>query len=342
MEADTESVHLPSDGDPLSDVLEAVRLRGAVFFLWEPGWPYATTVTDGRRFAPMIVPGADQIISYHIVTEGPCWGAVSGEEPVRLETGDILLIPRGDAYVISDRPCPVTTGQDADSIEFFNQMAAGTIPSVIADGGPGPGGNAFICGFLGCSLHPFNPLLNTLPRLIRLPAMVGCQDPLSSLIEFALTESRLSRGGERALLLRLSELMFVEVLRRYLRTKSEESTVGWLGGLKDPMVGKALSILHQRLVEPWTLEALAGEVGASRSVLAERFTRLVGEPPMHYLTLWRMQVAARQLMEHRAKVYAVARGVGYESEAAFSKAFKRTVGMTPAAWRERSGLVSGS
>lgn len=320
-------------GDPLSDVLETIRLRGGVFFLWEPSWPYATGVANGAKFAPLVVPGADQIISYHIVTQGPCWGTVSGEEPVRLETGDILLLPRGDAYVIANEPRFPTAEDEATSVEFFRMMAAGEIPPVVVDGGGGPGGNKLICGFLGCDMRPFNPLLGTLPRMIRLPAPRDA-DPLAPLIDFALTESRQDRGGERSLLRRLSELMFVEVLRRYLRNAPDGGR-GWLMGLRDPVVAKALNLLHRRIAHPWTLDSLASEVGTSRSTLAERFAQAVGEPPMQYLTRWRMQAAARQLADGVSKVYAVARDVGYESEAAFSRAFKREVGVTPKAWREQ-------
>lgn len=332
---DDNMASLVQDGDPLSDVLETIRLRGAVFFLWEPSWPYAMSVANGGKFASLVVPGSDQIISYHIVTEGPCWGAVHGEEPVRLETGDVLILPRGDAYVIASEPRSPMAEDEAASLEFFRMMAAGSIPPVVVDGGGGPGGNKLICGFLGCDMRPFNPLLGTLPRMIRIPAPEEDTDPLSSLIEFALTESRQGRGGERSLLRRLSELMFVEVLRRYLRsTPTDDSS--WLVGLRDPVVGKALDLLHRRITERWTLEKLANEIGTSRSTLADRFSQSVGEPPMQYLTRWRMQAAARQLADSASKVQAVAQDVGYESEAAFSRAFKRVVGVTPKAWRDRA------
>lgn len=325
------------DGDPLSEVLETIRLRGAVFFVWEPSWPYSTGVANGASFAPLVVPGADQIISYHIVTEGPCWGAVTGEKPVRLESGDILLLPRGDAYVIANEPRFPAAEDEAASVEFFRMMAAGEIPSVVVDGGGGPGGNKLICGFLGCDMHPFNPLLNTLPRIIRIPAPADANDPLSSLIDFALSESRQAQGGERSLLRRLSELMFVEVLRRYLR--SDSATSGWLSGLRDPLVGRALGVFHRHLDKPWTLKSLACEIGSSRSTLAERFTRIIGEPPMHYLTRWRMQAAAHRLADGETKVYAIAREMGYESEAAFSRAFKRVVGESPKEWRSKIKII---
>ena len=323
------------DGDPISDALDTIRLRGALFFLWEPGWPYGITVADGRSISRHVVPGTDRIVSYHIVTEGPCWAAVYGEQPIALETGDTLLLPHGDAYIISDAPRPPDPGEEAASIEFFKAMAAGKIPPLVSEGGAGPGRNRLICGFLGCNLRPFDPLLSSLPRMIRIPAPGGGQDPLSSLIDFALSETRQNKGGERSLLLRLSELMFVEVLRRYMRL-GQGIQSGWLEGLRHPVVGRALVQLHGDISAPWTLQKLAASAGASRSTLTERFTQIVGIPPMQYLASWRMQVAANRLLEDSVKVYRVAGEVGYDSEAAFSRAFKRVVGLSPKAWREKN------
>jgi len=317
--------------DPLSDVLETVRLRGALFFVWEPSWHYATRVPEGSRFGGLILPGAERIVSYHIVTEGPCWGAVIGEDPVRLETGDILLLPHGDAYCIASRPSAATPAEDPDEIEFFRRMAAGEIPPVVVDGGGRRERNRIICGFLGCERLPFNPLLDTLPRLIRVPAAAG-PDPLAGLVGFALDESGRGQEGERCLLLRLSEVMFVEVLRRYLRSAPAQDS-GWLVALRDPLVGRALGLLHRTPEAPWTLGGLGAALATSRSTLSERFAEAVGEPPMQYLARWRMQLAARRLADGPDKVYAIARAVGYQTEAAFSRAFKRRVGVSPSAWR---------
>ncbi|MGD8590714.1 MAG: AraC family transcriptional regulator [Chromatiales bacterium] len=334
----SESVDAHNGSDPLSDVLDTIRLSGALFFLWEPRWPYGTGVAEGRRLSQHIVPGADRVISYHIVTKGPCWGAVEGEQPVRLETGDILVLPQGDAYKISNDPQYPTEEDKAASIAFFQAMAAGDIPPVVTTGGPGPQVNRLICGFLGCDMRPFNPLLSSLPRMIRIPAPGSGSDPLSSLIEFALSESGKKQGGERCLLMRLSEVMFVEVLRRYLCTKTQNDS-GWLEGLRDPLVGRALGLLHKSYGESWTLEKMARQVGASRSTLADKFTHIVGIPPMQYLLQWRMQIAAGRLAGSSAKLYAIAREVGYESETTFSRAFKRVTGQTPKAWRDRCNRV---
>lgn len=319
--------------DPVSDVLDTIRLQGAVFFLWEPGWPYGVGVADGRILSRHILTGSDCVISYHIVTKGPCWAAVNDESPLLLETGDTLVLPRGDAYKIANTPQFPTKDDEDSSIKFFKSMSASEAPPVITEGGPGPENNSLICGFLGCSMGPYNPLLSTLPRMMRVPAPVNGDDPLSTLITFALTESRQTRGGERCLLMRLSEVMFVEILRRYLRSVPDSGS-GWLAALHDPLVGRTLALLHQDIAAAWTLQELAQRVGASRSTLAEHFSRIVGLPPMQYLTRWRMQVAASRLRDTMIKVYAVANEVGYDSEEAFSRAFKRVVGVSPREWRK--------
>jgi AraC-like DNA-binding protein len=181
-------------------------------------------------------------------------------------------------------------------------------------------------------VRPFNPLLASLPRLLHIPRAFVSDDPLGRLIDFAVTESQGRRAGGECVRLRLSELMFVEVVRRYLAALPAEQT-GWLAGLRDRFVGRALALLHERPGNPWTLKSLAKEVGLSRSAMAERFTHFVGDPPMQYLTRWRMQAAARLLADGQAKVSAVGHQVGYASEAAFSRAFKKVTGAPPSAWR---------
>jgi AraC-like DNA-binding protein len=215
-------------------------------------------------------------------------------------------------------------------------MAAGQLPFSVTEGGGGSERLQVVCGFLGCDVRPFNPLLATLPRMLRVrrTSSSSAGDPLEQLIDFTLAESRERRAGGECVRLRLSELLFIEVVRRHLATLPAEQR-GWLGGLRDPVVGRALALLHERPAHGWTLEELAQGAGASRSVLAERFTHFVEDPPMQYLTRWRMQIAARLLAEGTRKVAAVAREVGYDSEAAFSRAFKKAAGVPPARWRRR-------
>jgi AraC-like DNA-binding protein len=216
-------------------------------------------------------------------------------------------------------------------------MAAGRLPSTVIEGGDGTDRAQFLCGFLGCDLRPFNPVLSALPRLLHVRAATSSVDGQAHLIAFALQELRQHRSGEQVVKLRMAELLFVNILRRYLETLPADQT-GWLSGLRDPLVGRALAVLHDAPARSWTLEALAAQAGTSRSVIAERFVHFIGRPPMQYLRHLRMQLASRLLVEDNAKVVSVAAAVGFESEAAFSRAFKKCVGTSPDEWRrQRAG-----
>jgi len=314
-----------------------VKLTGALFFLVEASSPWGVKVPGASAFAPIILPRARHVISYHAVIQGSGWANTTGEPATRFTAGDVLVFAHGDAYAMLSEPDGPAEFEPEGALEFFRAMAAGQLPVVVPEGGGGGGAERarFMCGFLGCDARPFNPLLATLPRLlhVRRPA-VAADDLLDRLIALALAEVRTQRAGGEAIRLRLSELMFVEVVRRYLEALPA-GQAGWLAGLRDPGIGRALALLHERPAHPWTLEELAAQTGLSRSVLAERFTRLVGQPPMQYLTGWRVQVAARLLADGATKVAAVGLEVGYESEAAFSRSFKKIAGVSPAAWRAR-------
>jgi AraC-like DNA-binding protein len=321
--------------DPLSDVLRTVRLTGGLFFLVDASAPWVVGVPVAEAFRTILLPDAQHMISYHVVTQGSCWAALAdGGPPVRLEAGDVVLFPHGDPYVMSSAAGMRTAEPVEQALEFFRQMVASGPPPVTRDE-PGPDGTRVCCGYLGCDLRPFNPVLASMPRLVHLRPPRAETDRLAPLVQFALSESRERRAGGQCVLLRVSELMFVEVVRRYLSSLPSEQT-GWLAGLRDPVVGHALSLLHGRPAESWTLDRLATEVGVSRSALADRFAHFVGQPPMQYLARWRMQLASRMLADGTAKVCAVALDVGYESEAAFSRAFKKIVGASPAVWRRQT------
>lgn len=315
----------PDTGDVLSDVLHSVRLTGSMFFLVEATTPWITRAPAASGFAAAVLPRSQHLVSYHVLVEGACWGGLEGESPQRMHAGDILVIAHGDPYYLAEpRDTPAGCGDD-EAVSFFRRMAAGELPPIVFENGGGPDRSRFICGFLGCDSHPFNPILAALPRVIVLRG-----DGMRALIDFAVAELRARRAGSREVLLRLSELMFVATVRCSLDSPAAH---GWLAGLRDPIVARALARLHGDPARAWTLERLAAEVGASRSVLAERFVHFVGQPPMHYLTAWRMQQAAQRLADPGAKVKTVAAAVGYESEAAFSRAFKKFVGASPLAWR---------
>ena len=325
----------------LSDVLRTVRLTGALFFPMEASSPWIDEVPSIAAFAPLVLPTAQHVVSYHVVRRGACWAGLAGGAPVRLDAGDILVVPHGDAYFMASSP-DVPQGAPPDAaLAFFRGMAMSSAPRVVIEGGGGAERTGIICGFLGCDVRPFNPVLASLPRMVHLrggqPAPGN--DRVAQIVELALAESREGGPGAKSVLLHLSEVLFVEVVRRYLQSVTPDQG-GWLAGLRDPLVGRALAVLHERPADAWTLARLAREVGASRSALSDRFTHLVAQPPMRYLTHWRLQLAARLLADGAAKVSGVARDVGYESEAAFSRAFKKTSGASPATWRRRSASLA--
>jgi AraC-like DNA-binding protein len=320
--------------DTLSDVLEAVKLTGALFFLVDARTPWVAEAPALPDLAPVILPRAQHVVSYHVVRQGNCWCESRGQAPLRLERGDVLVVPHGDAYQLAST-CGLRTGWSSeDALGWFRAMAEGRLPFIVTEGGSGPERLELVCGFLGCDALPFNPVLTALPTLLKVPLHGSSGDRVNALLEFAVSESAAGRPGSRSVKLRIAELVFVEVLRSYLTTASDDGA-SWLGGLRDPVVGRALAQLHAQPARAWTLPELAHEVGASRTVLAERFTHFVGHPPMVYLTRWRMQLAAGRLAGGAAPVSAVACEVGYESEAAFSRAFKKVTGVTPGSWRSR-------
>ena len=322
-----------SGTDPLADVLRMVKLTGAVFHLVDASFPWGVEIPPARAYASILLPRAQHIVSYHIVLKGSGWVILPGIASARFEAGDILVLAQGERYALLSSPEQAPEYDAEATVAFFREWAAGKLPFVTREGGGGAGGAEYVCGFLGCDARPFNPMLSALPPLVRVKRS-GEHDLLARLLELALAEAGLPRVGGESIRLRLSELIFVEVLRRCLESLPAHET-GWLSGLRDPCISKALAALHERPAHPWTLPELAQHAGVSRAALAARFAHLVGHPPMEYLARWRMQVAARLLADGAAKVGAVGREVGYDSEAAFSRAFKKSVGVTPAAWRRR-------
>ena len=313
--------------DALSDVLRIVRLTGAVFMDAEFTAPWCVGEPSGVEVCAGHMPGAQHVVIYHLVTEGACLVDLPGHAPVSVAAGDLVIIPGGEAHALgSDLARPPVPGGP-----IVSRRAPGEIPAVRHGGGGAV--TRMVCGYLACHSSLFDTVLAALPRVmvVNMSEGPGAQWLMSS-IRFGIAESTADRAGAGTVLAKLSELMFVEAIRRHIESLPA-GQAGWLAGLRDPSVGKTLALIHARPAHGWTVEDLARAVGVSRSLLAERFTALVGQPPMQYLGRWRLQLAGDLLRSGRQTVAAIAGDVGYDSEAAFSRAFKREMGVGPAAWR---------
>jgi AraC-like DNA-binding protein len=317
--------------DALSDVLNSVQLEGAVYLNAEFTAPWCIrgecSVTGVRdRLA-----GAEHVLFFHFLTEGACKARlVGGGEALAVAAGDLILIPQDDEHLLGSdlRLAP----QDAD-VRGGADAAAEPDVIQIRQGGGGAV-TRFVCGYLACNRSVSRPLFKALPRLLVIPIGDGPASALlRELLRVGVRESSASRPGAGSMLAKLSELMFVEALRRYVETLPPGRT-GWLAGVRDAQIGRALALLHGEPGRAWTVDELAREVALSRSALAERFAALVGEPPIQYLMRWRLALAAQMLRSGREAIARVVERSGYESEAAFSRAFKREFGMPPATWRK--------
>lgn len=322
--------------DTLSEVLRAVRLTGAIYFTIDASAPWVAEAPNGATIAPHLMGGVEHVMEYHLVISGGCWAGIVGERPVRLEAGDVIVLPHGDAHVLASEPGMRGTPDPS----VFLEARRSPVPLCLSLEGGGPERTEVVCGFLGCDARPFNPLLAALPRVLHLRASGERGGALRRLVELALAESSAAQPGGASVLARLSELLFIEVVRRWL-SELPADEVGWVAGLRDGLVSRALEQLHAEPARDWTLATLGKAVGASRSVLAERFTHFVGVPPMQYLAQWRVQVAASMLRSSRASLAEIAEQVGYGSEGALSRAFKRAVGVPPATYRGRTVTNDG-
>ena len=315
--------------DALSDVLKVANLTGGVFLHAEffAPWCVAGRLSP-EHCAPALGP-ASHLIIYHYVIEGSFRIRVEGEDGKELVVGagEVVLLPRNDLHLIgSDLSVAPVVGSD-----IIHPPKDGGLFS-IHHGGAGER-TRMICGFLGSNSAKGNPVISTLPPLLKLNVEEGgAAEWIRSTFQYAAEEVSAGRVGSETVLAKLSELLFVEAVRRYAETLPDGQT-GWFAGLREPFVARALALLHRDTTRRWTVDDLGREVGLSRSALADRFIRLIGVPPMHYVASWRMEVAAQKLRNTNASLAQVAEIVGYDSEAAFSRAFKKAFGTAPATWR---------
>lgn len=336
--------------DVLSDVLRVVRLSGAVFFTADFSSPWALESPDPERLASVVMPQAECVVLFHILVEGECKVECQGHPATTMDAGDVIVFAHGNQHTMGSHDCVTVTPLHS----VFSGGKHDEIPRIVFGGGGTT--SRFVCGYLNCDQR-FGPLIDALPTMLLVRSHdeysaieaidargsrtttvpEGSGNWLGTTLKFTVNEARAARPGNAAMLGRLTELMFVEILREYMH-RVPESQGGWLAGVNHPCVGKALRLLHDDPARDWTVDDLAREAAVSRSVLAQKFTELVGDAPMHYLANWRMQLAKQMMREGTHNIQEVAERVGYESEAAFNRAFKRATGSPPGTWRK--GAVS--
>jgi AraC-like DNA-binding protein len=324
--------------DALSDVLKSVRLEGAVYLNAEFTAPWCIEARYGLASVRERLTGADQVLFFHFVTAGRFKvHAGEGAPPLLVGAGDLVVFAQGDPQRMGSslQLAPV----EASTLLAANAGADGDIIQLRHGGGGAA--SRVVCGYLACSRSLCRPLLEALPRVLSIPMGKGpAAALLRELLRSGVRESSAWRPGAGPMLAKIAELMFVEAMRRYVETLPPQGR-GWLAGVRDRHVGRALALLHGAPGKAWTVDDLSREVALSRSALAERFAELVGEPPMQYLMRWRLALAAQALRGGDDPVARVAEHSGYESEAAFNRAFKREFGMPPAAWRRAGRARSG-
>jgi len=313
--------------DALAEVLRAIQIDAAIYLNGEFSEPWCVLAPAAASLAPLFGRDGAHVIIYHLLCEGHARCEIEGGEPVDLSAGDLVALPHGHPHRIGN-------GRHATPLDVSNAL-----PGILERGlrplTAGGGGNVsrFICGYLACDRQLSQAFLTGLPPLIHLNIRDDVSGQwLEDSLRFSVAQAASRDAGSLEVVAKLSEVFVAEALRRYQRELPPGQT-GWLAGAREPAVGRALMLMHHRSAHPWTLVNLAREVGVSRSVLSERFRHYLGESPIAYLTRWRLRLGARALAATAHSVAHIALDVGYESEAAFNRAFKREYGQPPARYR---------
>lgn len=321
--------------DVLSEVLKVVKLEGAIYYNAEFTAPWSLRAPPSCVLAPYFAQGGGHVIIYHLLTEGRGFAELEDGKRIPLTAGDVVIFPHGDPHIMGNGSPVDPVDQERELHRIFARGLK------LACSGGGGEVTKFVCGYMSCDPQLSQVLLGGLPAILKVNVRNGAAGEwLERSIRFSVQEADASRAGGEAVLAKLSELLFVETLRRYIAELPPGQT-GWLAGARDPEVGKALALLHRHPAQPWTIAGLARDAGLSRSVLAGRFRHYLGEPPMSYLTRWRMQLGAQMLKSSSRSVAGIAAEVGYESEAAFNRAFKREYRVPPARFRSESREAHG-
>ena len=322
--------------DAFSEVLNGVRLKGAMFFRAEFSAPWLLSTPHCRVLTPALAPGAPHMLIYHFVVDGSAKVCLDGEPDVDLSPGDIVVFPRGDPHRLSAG----SGSKPIDNRALLQKVATRDLSPMRLGGGGAT--TAFVCGYLTCDPLLCGPILESLPPLLKVNIRNDRSGQwLEQSILHLVEEAASNTAGSDVMLAKMSEVLFVDTMRRYVAGLPDQTT-GWLGGARDPAVGKSLALLHSRPGHPWTIAELATDVGLSRSALVERFTRYLSVPPIAYLTGWRLRLAAEALTSTPKGVADIAAEVGYESEAAFNRAFRRAFDVPPARYRRQSRIPAGT
>lgn len=312
-------------GDLLSDLLDSMHLSGTVLFRAEFREPWSVATPNCRQLAQVLPFRTEHIIPFHVIAAGGCVMQMAGCDPVWLREGDAVLLPYGDDHLLSGKEstAAVHVGTLLPPPPWSGML-------VVEHGGAGARAT-IICGFMQCDELLFHPILRDLPKCLHV-SPDSADAWLAGTIRHTAAEAMRAAPGSRSMLSRLTEVMFVEILRKHMQGLSSDE-VGWFAALNDPVVGSCLKRLHAKPFDDWSVAHLAREIGVSRTVLADRFKHFLDQPPMKYLVQWRLQLAAQKLKANDTPLKIIADEIGYESEAAFSRAFKRHFGLPPANWR---------
>jgi AraC family transcriptional regulator, alkane utilization regulator len=304
--------------DVLTDVLNSLRLRSTLYCRSELCAPW------GLYFGPT------QVATFHVIDHGNCWLRLDGQaELTSLAGGDLIVLPHGCGHLISDQPDSPAQAM----IQLDRDVPRECQVRRYAGGGTH---TTLLCGLFDFEHADSHPLLAWLPPLVHIKGVQGRAVPwLDTTLKFLASEAGSQRPGAETIVRRLTDVLFVQAIRAWVEQEADGSH-SWVQALQDRDIGAALQLMHSKPAYPWTVARLAAEVALSRSTFASRFRALVGESPLHYLTRWRMQTAAQLLHSGSCGVLDVAQRVGYESEVAFSKAFKRTMGVSPGVFRRQA------
>jgi AraC-like DNA-binding protein len=311
--------------DPLGEALHFLRMNGAFYCRSELTAPWGMTM--------MAMPG---YVWFHVVTTGRVWLEAGDAEPTLLQPGDLGLVPHGEGHILRSEPgVPVPGVLELEREEISDRY------EILRHGGGGAP-TMLICGAVRFDHPAARNLVEILPPLLHVEASSSSHlDWMQSTLRLMAVEARELRPGGEAVITRLGDILVVQAIRSWLETDAAART-GWLGALQDRQIGRALALIHREPSRAWTVASLADELAMSRSAFAARFTELVDEPVMQYVTRWRMQVAVNSLREEGATVAELANRLGYRSEAAFARAFKRVVGVPPGAVKRTEPLPYAS